>query len=351
MGYIRKKNLKGGGDRYYAEVQLRGYPRLTATFNRKSDAKQWIQKTETELRCGRNQLIPEGNRHTFNDAVQRYFQEQDLSVIKRGHLLWWKKELGHYYLKDIRPSILVEKKQKLLTEPNAKGVIRTGSTFNRYLATLSLLMSLCVKQWEWLSANPVKNISREKEGRERTRFLSSEERHRLLQACKESDNPLLLTFVVLLLSTGARYNEIRHLLWTDVDLFKGRIIITRSKNGDIRSVPIRGLGLELLQKLTSNHISIGFVFPSENKTKPLDLRRAYRTAIKRAKLKEFRGHDIRHSYATEMLAQGLSLGEISHLLGHRSISVTKRYAHLVESRSIDAVTKMTEEIFKEVGNE
>ena len=108
--------------------------------------------------------------------------------------------------------------------------------------------------------------------------------------------------------------------------------------------------MDLLRKLSNEQKSLGYIFPSKDKTKPLDLRRAFRTAIKRAKLKDFRGHDIRHSYATEMLSKGLSLGEIGHLLGHRSVSQTRRYAHLMESRSVDAVSKMSEEIFKEVEN-
>lgn len=350
MGHIRERKLKGGGVRYQAEIRLKGHPTLTAMFDRKTDAKNWIQKVEADIRCGRHQLYSEVKRHTFKEAVERYFKEQTVSVVKRGHLLWWQKELGHFYLKDIRPAIITEKKQKLLLEPNEKGVIRGKSTCNRFLATLSHLMGICMKQWEWVVENPVKKISREKEPRERTRFLSQDERQRLLEACRQSDNSYLFTFTVLLLSTGCRYNEIRCLRWTDVDLVQGKIIITKSKNTDMRSIPIRGLALELLRDQTSQCFSIGYIFPSQNKAKPLELRRAFRTAIKRAGLKNFRGHDCRHSYATEMLAQGLSLGEIGHLLGHRSVSMTRRYAHLVESRSIDAVSKMSEQIFKEVGN-
>ncbi|MBF5060267.1 hypothetical protein [Candidatus Neptunochlamydia vexilliferae] len=148
MGYIREKDLRDGCTRYYAEVQFKGFPRLTATFSRKTDAKLWIQKTENELRCGRNQLIADSRKRTFKNAIDRYFKEQSISVVKRGHLRWWEKELDHYYLKDIRPCLISQKKQKLLTEPTEKGVMRSGSTCNRYLATLSHLMSLCEKQWE-----------------------------------------------------------------------------------------------------------------------------------------------------------------------------------------------------------
>lgn len=350
MGRIRERKLKNGGFRYQAEVRLKGHPCLTAMFDRKTDAKNWIQKVEADIRCGRHQLYSEGKRHTLKEAIERYFKEQTVSVVKRGHLLWWQKELGHLYLQDIRPAIIVEKKQKLLMEPNHKGIIRGKSTCNRFLATLSHLLNTCQKQWEWSPDNPVKKISREKEPRERTRFLSSSERQQFLEACKQSKNPYLFTFVVLLLSSGCRYNEIRFLKWTDTDLVQGKIIITKSKNSDMRSIPIRGLALKLLRELASQSLSMGFIFPSQDKNKPLELRRALRTAIRRSGVKNFRGHDCRHSYATEMLAQGLSLGEISHLLGHRSVSMTRRYAHLIESRSIDAVSKMLEQIFMEVEN-
>lgn len=264
--------------------------------------------------------------------------------------MWWRKELGPLYLQDVRPAVITEKKQKLLTEPSSRGVVRSKSTCNRFLATLSHVMGICMKQWEWVSENPVKKIAREKEPRERTRFLSPEERQRLFDACKQSDNSFLFAFVALLLGSGCRYNEARHLRYTDLDLIQGKITITKSKNTDVRSVPIRGLALDLLRDLAAKSSSLGYVFPSPNKNKPLELRRAFRTAIKRAGLKAFRGHDARHSYATEMLAQGLSLGEIGHLLGHRSVSQTRRYSHLIESRSIDAVSRMSEQIFKDVKN-
>ncbi len=351
MGHIRERSLKDGGTRYQAEVRLKGHPTLTAMFDRKTDAKAWIQKTEADIRCGRQQLYPEARRRTFQDAVERYCKEQKVTTAKQGHLNWWRAELGNLYLQDVRPSLIAEKKQKLLTERNSKGKVRTGSTCNRFLATLSHLLSICVKQWEWIVENPVRKISREKESRERTRFLTPTERSRFLDACRESSNPYLFTFVVLLLSTGCRYNEIRCLKWIDVELTQGKITITKSKNSDMRSVPIRGLALELLRTLASQATSLGYIFPGQNSGSPLEFRRALKTAIKRAGLIDFRPHDARHSYATEMLAQGLSLGEIGHLLGHRSVSMTRRYAHLIESRSVDAVSKMSEQIFQGVQNE
>lgn len=82
MGHIRERDLSDGSKRFYAEVELKGFPRLTATFDRKTDAKLWIQKTETELRCGRNQLFAESRKYVFKDAVQRYSKEQKSQSLK-----------------------------------------------------------------------------------------------------------------------------------------------------------------------------------------------------------------------------------------------------------------------------
>ncbi|KPK33704.1 MAG: hypothetical protein AMS24_00005 [Chlamydiae bacterium SM23_39] len=105
MGYIRKRILKDGNIRFQGEIRLRGYKTLTATFGRKTDAKRWIQRIESDIRAGRHQIYSESKRHTFKEAIERYFKEQKVSVVKRGHLQWWEKELGNLYLQDINPNI------------------------------------------------------------------------------------------------------------------------------------------------------------------------------------------------------------------------------------------------------
>ena len=209
MGHYSRKTA----ERWRRPLPSRNSPQRPSTSSRHVRSPHRCQGLDSKDR-GRYpvrapQLYTEAKRHTFEEAVERYFKEQAVSVVKRGHLHWWERELGALFLHDVRPAVIVEKKQKLLSTPTPKGVIRSKSTCNRYLATLSHLLSICVKQWEWLSENPVRKISREKEPRERTRFLSPDERQRLLNACNDSDNPYLFTFVVLLLSTGGRYNEIR----------------------------------------------------------------------------------------------------------------------------------------------
>lgn len=109
MGNIRERKLKEGGVRYQAEIRLKGHPTLTATFDRKTDAKNWIQKLEADIRCGRHQLYSQGKRYTFKEAIDRYMEEQSITTAKRGHLTWWMRELGPLYLQDIRPALITEK--------------------------------------------------------------------------------------------------------------------------------------------------------------------------------------------------------------------------------------------------
>ncbi len=81
MGYIRETKLKKGGVRYQAEVRLKGHPTLTAMFDRKTDAKNWVQKVEADIRAGRHQLYSSGKKRTFKEAVERYSQELPVSVV------------------------------------------------------------------------------------------------------------------------------------------------------------------------------------------------------------------------------------------------------------------------------
>src|SRR5690606_24108632 len=147
--------------------------------------------------------------------VDRYLLEKEVSVVKRGHLLWWKQELGHLLLQDVKASVINDLKRKLLTTPGRKGRSRGKATVNRHLASLSSLFTIICKQWEWfgLGDHPVRKVEREKEPRERVRYLTPEERGRLLEEAIKSSNRLIYPFVSVLLGTGCRYNEIRCIEW------------------------------------------------------------------------------------------------------------------------------------------
>jgi integrase len=87
------------------------------------------------------------------------------------------------------------------------------------------------------------------------------------------------------------------------------------------------------------------VFPSKNFKDPIDIRTPWETAIKRAKVSDFRFHDLRHSAASYLAMNGASLAEIAEILGHKTLQMVKRYSHLSESHTSKVVAAMNEKLF------
>jgi integrase len=152
--------------------------------------------------------------------------------------------------------------------------------------------------------------------------------------------------VVLALSTGARKMELLSLTWTDVELLCGAIYLKDTKNKERRSLPLVGYALELIQQHAETQCPKSkWVFPNRTGTRPYRIREVWKKAVKRAGIKNFRFHDLRHSAASYMLMNGATLGEIGEILGHRSFEMTKRYAHLSQEHTRGVVERMNQAIF------
>jgi integrase len=206
----------------------------------------------------------------------------------------------------------------------------------------------------------MRKVTKPKEPRGRVRFLCEDttspdgktlegERTRMLRACQGSSNPYLYPVVVLALSTGMRQGEIMGLKWDDVDLHQGRITLHETKNGERRVVPLVGKALELLKEHGKvRRIDTPLVFPGRVKaTKPIDLRAPWVAALKEAGIEDFRFHDLRHSTASYLAMNGASLAEIAEVLGHKTLQMVKRYAHLSEAHTAGVVASMNARIFRQ----
>lgn len=242
--------------------------------------------------------------------------------------------------------MIAEKRDQLAQGVTARGTKRTPATVNRYLSVLSHLFTIAIKEWGWLTENPLSKITKLKEPRGRVRYLSDNEREALLLACKESKNPYLYLIVVLALSTGARRMEILSLRWEDVDLNRKVIVLHQTKNSERRILPIAGLALTLMEQ-HAKIIKFGtdLIFPSHNSKKPMDIRKPWEIALKHAGIENFRFHDLRHSAASYLAMNGASLAEIAEVLGHKTLQMVKRYAHLSEAHTAKVVASMNERIF------
>lgn len=352
MASIKQRKNKDGKIRYYVQVRIKGQDPQCASFERLTDAKKWIQDTESDIRSGRHFKTSEAKKHTLGELIDRYMRDvlplkKKCKVSQGAQLLWWKQQIGNTLLSDMTSALIGEQRDKLARGITKHGKLRSSSTVVRYLAALSHAFTIAVKEWGWLEDSPMRKVSKPKESRGRVRFLADEERKRLLAACIESSNQYLYIVVVLALATGMRQAEIMNLKWSDIDLQRGRIILHETKNGERRPVPIAGLALKLISELDRVHrIDTQLLFPSkENLKKPMDLRFPWERALNASKIEGFRFHDLRHSAASYLAMNGASLAEIAEVLGHKTLSMVKRYAHLSESHTAGVVANMNEKIF------
>jgi integrase len=243
----------------------------------------------------------------------------------------------------VTPALLVEYRDKLVRN---KARRQSGATVKRWLAVLSHCFTIAVREWQWCDDNPVRKITKPKEPHGRARFLSDEERQRLLESCKVSRNPYLYTIVVLALSTGARRGELLSLHCSDVDLKRGMLTFRETKNDETRSVPLTGYALEILTKHAKIcRLETTLVFPNKTGTQPANIREAWEYAVRRAGIKDFTFHDLRHSAASYLVMDGASLVEIAAILGHKTLSMVKRYAHLSEAHTTGVISRMNKKIF------
>ncbi|MDD5269465.1 MAG: site-specific integrase [Methylococcales bacterium] len=350
MARIKTRTAKDGTARYTAEVRLKGYPAQTATFKRKTDASKWITSTESAIREGRHFKTTAAKKHTVADMIDRYLSGANLTKVQDEHtglhLRRWKDEVGYLILADLNVDVITQVKDKLLNE-DVRGKSRSPTTVLRYMASLSAVLTTAVKDWAWLEDSPMKNTTKPKAVRGRVRFLSDDERERLLNACKESSNKQLYMCVILAISTGMRQAELFGLKWPDVDLYNGFLILHETKNGERRRVPLSGQGLELLREHGKvRRLDTDLLFPGiKDPLKPIDLQTPWETARKRAQITEFTWHDLRHCTASYLAMNGAAMPEIAEVLGHKTMQMVKRYAHLSDGHISNVVASMNEKIF------
>ena len=358
MANIESRRSDGGTISHRVKVRLKGHNTESATFARLTDAKRWAQATEAAMREGRHFKTAEAKRHTLADLVDRYIREVLPHKPKNAsntqlHLLWWKAKLGHLSLADVTAAAIVQCRNDLMVAVTRRKRPMSPSTVVRYMAALSHALNIAMRDWGWLEDSPMRKVSKPREPRGRERFLSDAERQALLTACKASSSRWLYTVVVVAISTGMRSGEIMGLRWSRVDIVRGQVVLQDTKNGSSRAVPLTGLALTLMQAAAKvRRIDTDLVFfGSEPKTpdcliKAVDLKKPWMTAVAKAKLVDFRFHDLRHSAASYLAMNGASTIEIAAVLGHKTLQMVKRYSHLGNNHIASVVASMNDNIFK-----
>lgn len=354
---IEKRRSNDGKVTYRARLRMSGRPEMSATFDRRTDAADWEARTKIALGDPAQLRAMEARQRTVADAVDRYVDLLPALNLKdepnrRRQLCWWRSELGHVALCDLTPPRIAEARDRLQTSrisnPRWGGPsnrTRRPATIVQYLAALSHVFSIAVADWGWLTSNPVAGVRRPRLPRGVVRYLEEDERKRLLEASKRSSNKFLYPIVVLALSTGRRRSEILSLRWQDVDLERGIAILEETKNGDRQQVQLVGPALNLLKEMHgAGQPPDALVFPGRAGS-ACDITTAWRTAVKRAGLVNFRFHDLRHTTGSYLAMRGHSTLEIGEVLGHKSPQMTKRYSHLSPSHTREILTRMVDDVF------
>ena len=216
------------------------------------------------------------------------------------------------------------------------------ATINRHMATIKHMFTKAM-EWELVEEEAAKKVRKVKlleENNRRLRYLSKEECRALVNACADHLKPI----VIMALNTGMRRGEILNLKWDNVDMRHGFILLDRTKNGERREIPInetlRGTLLHLTRRL-----DVSEVFHRDGR--PIrDIREAFAGACRRAKIRDFHFHDLRHTFASQLIMAGKDITTVKELLGHKTLTMTLRYAHLAPSHKAAAVDVM-DDIFNE----
>lgn len=290
------------------------------------------------------------------DLYMAHYAGRDSTRQQR--LGWWVARLGHMPFQDVTDDHIHAALEALASDPARRWAGRDAdgepifkarrrpmapATVNRYAASLAAVFTWAIRRriapkgWD----HPCRRVERREENNEKTRFLSDDERARLLDACRLSRWPRLYLLVLMALTTGARKGELLGLHWCDVDLERGVAHVGRSKNGDPKVLPLTVAVVSTLKGFAHNAKPAHRVFASPRYP---DSAYAFETrwheALREARIRSFRFHDLRHSCASHLAQSGATLLEIADLLGHRQLQMTKRYSHLTSSHRAALVNRL-----------
>ena len=359
MATIQKRAGRDSKTSYRVQVRIKGFTPETASFERLTDAKAWASKTESDIKAGRH--FGQSKRHTFNELADEYLAHAtDLKSFdqRERHIAHWRKVFGPDLLDSITPQRIGKEREKLLSQETNRFAVpatgdpeqdsqrprrkRTGPAVNRYHAALSACLAFGVKRLQWLERNPCERVAKSKENTGRVRFLSDDERVRLLNACRPHDD--LYLAVLLALTTGARQAEVMSLRWGQIDFKRQVITLHETKNGDRRGLPLVGEAFALLKRRSKvRDLKDDCIFPPTARAKKaecLDLRQPWEKALKAAGIMDFHWHDLRHTAASYLAMSGVSLVEISKILGHRTMQMVSRYSHLSDGHIVATGEKL-----------
>lgn len=295
--------------------ELKPLQKSTGTAN-KRQARQFHDKLQAE----RWELDKLGvkPRHTWDEAAAKFLEE---TSHKRTHewdktiLRWFQPHLGGKDLTDINRALLDHVKAV-----RGKGV--STSTVNRYMALVRTILRKACNEWEWIDRVPKVGMFKDSGGR--IRSLTKEEFARLLAELP----PHLADMALFSVATGLRQANVTRLQWKQISFERCHLWIAAKdhKNGQSHAVPLNSPAIEVLRRRQGDHPT--HVFTYEGRPVVQVSTKAWRNALQRAGINDFRWHDLRHTFATWHREAGTPTHELQRLGGWKTQSMVERYAHV-----------------------
>jgi integrase len=334
------------------KIDGKRYRRSSGT-NIKRTAIRIEEKWRQEIHDGAHQ-IGAIKSPTIEEAADRYFN----SVIQPKNNRAKSKKAERYslnvivrsfspntHLNAIQSEDIARWRDQMLSQGYAP------ATANRYMASLRAIMNRAHSEWNALKVVPQFHLL--PLDNNRCRYLSLQEEISIT----EKSPSHLKNLIVFLVDTGARLSEALDLTWDHVDLSNTShtsITLTKTKNGQPRRIPLTSRSTTLLMRLRTDNSggnqSVFLYHPPGGRT-PVPFKSpftAWKTALRNAGVDQsLRIHDLRHTFASRLVSKGVPIFDVSKLLGHKSITMTMRYAHLSPHAFNDAIIKLDDFNFPE----
>ena len=331
MGSIRKR-----GKSWFAEVRVKEHAAQRASFDTKAQALAWVATVEARLRTSGPGVLSATDK-TFLNALERYKAEVLPSRrAGRNESIRLDRITSEIDFLDKRLRDIT--KHDIARWRDARLLCVQPSSVNRDMNALSSVFNACVRQWDWIAHNPVRDAVRPPPTRPRDRRVTDQEievmcdalglRPRDMQPRSQSQR-LALAFL-LALETGMRSGEIMGLTAERVFLREAYVHLDQTKNGTARNVPLSSRARAILEQVMAVTAGLPTVFEVSNPDALWRNARDRRGAVALPSVRTLHFHDSRHEAITQ-LARKLDVLDLARMIGHRDVKSLMIYYNATAS--------------------
>jgi site-specific recombinase XerD len=310
---------------------------------RKSAALMLYQKRRTEISEGKKLPVLRNTPVVRFDEIAadaiEYSKSHNISfeddIIRMNFIL---REFAGRSVDAIKPQDIERWLNQLTRKVKGEEVALKPATLNRYRALLSLTFRVAVQNGK-ASSNPARLVRPRRENNAVIRYLLPEEERKLREVANEF-YPHHVPELDLALNTGMRQGEQYNLLWENINMEMRLITIPRSKHGGVRHIELNDAAIAALLQAHAQGNGNKYVFLNCYGQKLSKPREWFEASVKKAGISRFTWHCLRHTFASRLVMAGVDLRTVQELMGHKTIQMTCRYAHLGPQHRLAAVQRL-----------